>query len=225
MNFRAMVVAAAVSTKAMAFDVESRFDSGLEGWTLEGPGSLEWISTPGTGGHLKVTRTGMGELYLVAPPSFHGDWRGRRPRFTLNYKQPAISAMRGTSIEVSGPGGLVIMGSGHTGIYANTWTATAGWMSSQQGLVIQNVTSVRVRIGTDPTLPIGEVAYVDSMSVQSCPANCDGSSASPMLTANDFMCFMNGVPNRDPRCNFDGQNGLAFGEEFQAFLDSYAGGC
>ena len=86
MNIPSLLVAVTLASRALAFDVESRFDSGLEGWTLEGPGTVEWVATPGTGGHLKVTRTGAGELYLVAPSAFHANWVGSRPRFTLNYR-------------------------------------------------------------------------------------------------------------------------------------------
>jgi hypothetical protein len=57
-----------------------------------------------------------------------------------------------------------------------------------------------------------------------CYPNCDGSSVPPMLTANDFMCFINRYATRDPyaNCNVDNVINAA---DFQCFLAKYAQGC
>jgi hypothetical protein len=57
-----------------------------------------------------------------------------------------------------------------------------------------------------------------------CYANCDGSSGSPALTANDFSCFLNKYANNDAYANCDGVGGLT-ANDFSCFLNRYANGC
>ena len=60
-----------------------------------------------------------------------------------------------------------------------------------------------------------------------CYPNCDGSSAAPTLTANDFQCFLNRFAASDPYANCDGSTTAPTltANDFQCFLDSYAQGC
>jgi hypothetical protein len=60
-----------------------------------------------------------------------------------------------------------------------------------------------------------------------CYANCDGSTGSPLLTANDFQCFLNKYAGGDTYANCDGSTGnpLLTANDFQCFLNKYAGGC
>ena len=57
-----------------------------------------------------------------------------------------------------------------------------------------------------------------------CYANCDGSTGSPVLTGNDFQCFLNAYVSGAPYANCDGVGGLT-GNDFQCFLDKYVAGC
>jgi len=57
-----------------------------------------------------------------------------------------------------------------------------------------------------------------------CYANCDGSEANPLLTGNDFQCFINAYAAGAPYANCDGVGGLT-GNDFLCFLDKYAAGC
>ncbi len=61
----------------------------------------------------------------------------------------------------------------------------------------------------------------------SCYANCDGSTASPVLTANDFQCFLNHVATQDPSANCDESTvaPLFTANDFQCFLNKFAAGC
>jgi hypothetical protein len=61
----------------------------------------------------------------------------------------------------------------------------------------------------------------------SCYANCDGSTGSPLLTANDFQCFLNKYAANDTYANCDGSTGtpLLTANDFQCFLNKYAAGC
>lgn len=57
-----------------------------------------------------------------------------------------------------------------------------------------------------------------------CYANCDGSSGNPLLTANDFSCFLNKYATGDSYANCDGVGGLT-ANDFSCFLNAYAAGC
>jgi hypothetical protein len=61
-------------------------------------------------------------------------------------------------------------------------------------------------------------------STAPCYANCDLSSATPLLTANDFQCFLNKFAAADPYANCDGVGGLT-ANDFQCFLNRFAAGC
>jgi hypothetical protein len=60
-----------------------------------------------------------------------------------------------------------------------------------------------------------------------CYANCDGSTGSPQLTANDFQCFLNKYAAGDTYANCDGSTGnpALTANDFQCFLNKYAAGC
>jgi hypothetical protein len=60
-----------------------------------------------------------------------------------------------------------------------------------------------------------------------CYANCDGSTGSPLLTANDFQCFLNKYAAGDTYANCDGSTGtpLLTANDFQCFLNKFAAGC
>ncbi len=60
-----------------------------------------------------------------------------------------------------------------------------------------------------------------------CYANCDGSTSNPLLTANDFQCFLNQYAAANPIANCDGSTGnpLLTANDFQCFLNKYAIGC
>jgi len=60
-----------------------------------------------------------------------------------------------------------------------------------------------------------------------CYANCDNSTVAPILTANDFQCFLNKFAAQDPGANCDGSttNPILTANDFQCFLNAYAAGC
>jgi len=57
-----------------------------------------------------------------------------------------------------------------------------------------------------------------------CYANCDGSAGAPVLTANDFQCFLNEFVAAHSYANCDGVGGLT-ANDFQCFLDKFVAGC
>jgi photosystem II stability/assembly factor-like uncharacterized protein len=60
-----------------------------------------------------------------------------------------------------------------------------------------------------------------------CYANCDESTGAPLLTANDFQCFLNRFAAGDPYANCDGSTGTPTltANDFQCFLNKFATGC
>ncbi len=58
-------------------------------------------------------------------------------------------------------------------------------------------------------------------------ANCDGSNAQPLLTANDFQCFLNAFSSGSPYANCDGSTvpPVLTANDFQCFLNAFSAGC
>ena len=73
-----------------------------------------------------------------------------------------------------------------------------------------------VRLGIIPLLTDG-----------ACYANCDGSTTGPVLTPNDFQCFLNAYAASQLNANCDGSSGspALTPNDFQCFLNAYAAGC
>ncbi len=60
-----------------------------------------------------------------------------------------------------------------------------------------------------------------------CYPNCDGSTSSPVITANDFQCFINQFAGKTSYANCDGSTltPIHTANDFQCYLNSYAKGC
>ena len=60
-----------------------------------------------------------------------------------------------------------------------------------------------------------------------CYANCDASTALPILNANDFQCFLNKFAAGDSYANCDGSTAAPVlnANDFQCFLNKFAAGC
>jgi hypothetical protein len=60
-----------------------------------------------------------------------------------------------------------------------------------------------------------------------CYANCDASSVSPRLNANDFQCFLNKFAAGSSSANCDGSTvpPVLNANDFQCFLNAFAAGC
>jgi hypothetical protein len=62
---------------------------------------------------------------------------------------------------------------------------------------------------------------------QPCYANCDSSTAAPILNANDFQCFLNKYAAGEAAANCDLSTAAPIlnANDFQCFLNKYAAGC
>lgn len=76
----------------------------------------------------------------------------------------------------------------------------------------------RVQVGT-----LTVVAICDPL----CYANCDQSTGNPMLTANDFSCFLNSYVAGESYANCDASTGAPTltANDFACFLNLYVNGC
>ena len=76
-------------------------------------------------------------------------------------------------------------------------------------------------------LPSLDEVIVQADIPDPCYANCDASFLPPLLTANDFLCFINRFASADPRANCDGSttSPILTANDFACFLNAYAAGC
>ncbi len=65
------------------------------------------------------------------------------------------------------------------------------------------------------------------MDPANCYANCDGSASAPILTANDFQCFLIKFAAGDTYANCDGSLSapMLTANDFQCFMNAFATGC
>jgi len=113
-----------------------------------------------------------------------------------------------------------------------SWTIPAvyvqSWIDSpalNNGLCFQNITG-----GPLNDLQFGsrESAHKPQLTFTTlCYANCDGSTVAPVLTANDFQCFLNAFASGQSYANCDGSTvaPVLTANDFQCFLNKFAVGC
>ncbi len=99
--------------------------------------------------------------------------------------------------------------------------AFARYSTPQSG---NHTLAIRIR----RNIPAGEEVFqlVDNVAAV-CYANCDGSTVSPTLTANDFQCFLDRYVSGDAYANCDGSttSPVLSANDFQCFINTFAGGC
>jgi hypothetical protein len=76
----------------------------------------------------------------------------------------------------------------------------------------------------DPNAPVTNQPETPAAA---CYANCDNSTAPPILNANDFQCFLNKFAAADPYANCDNSTAppILNANDFQCFLNKFAIGC
>ncbi len=120
---------------------------------------------------------------------------------------------------------------GQTWTQVDRVTTTSGWKQASfilpPGFAVTSTFRVRFSIADVPNDSLTEAA-IDDVRVFSlaCPCypNCDASTGTPLLTANDFQCFLNAFAAGSPYANCDAVGGLT-ANDFQCFLNSFATGC
>lgn len=78
-----------------------------------------------------------------------------------------------------------------------------------------------------PSATLNRVDVQGSVDGPACYPNCDGSTGQPLLTANDFACYLGKFASGDTYANCDGSTGqpLLTANDFACFLSKFAAGC
>ncbi len=138
-----------------------------------------------------------------------------------------------TLSRVGGLAGELVAG-GSTAPYlrrwdGSSWQVLGGGVAGPQAMVSQMVQwNEDLVIGGKFTsvggVPSGSIARYRCVP---CYANCDGSIVAPVLTANDFQCFLNLYAAASSYANCDGStlNPVLTANDFQCFLNKFAAGC
>jgi carboxypeptidase A2 len=125
---------------------------------------------------------------------------------------------------------------GSSWVQVDRITTTNGWTTGAfllpPSVPVTSTVRVRFSIADEPFDSLTEAA-VDEFRVEAlecpvpCIANCDGSSGSPLLTPNDFQCFLNAYAAGQSAANCDGSTGVPAltPNDFQCFVNAYAAGC
>jgi len=117
----AFLVASALAAPVPATaTVTNTFDTDLSGWRVTGDNAAAWEATTGNpGGCLYVNDLAVGDMnYVVAPPSWLGDWRGMAVTDSLSFDIWFQNTSGGALIpaawliRLSGPGGAAITQAG-----------------------------------------------------------------------------------------------------------------
>ncbi|MBX3376733.1 MAG: hypothetical protein KF678_06990 [Phycisphaeraceae bacterium] len=89
-----------------------------------------------------------------------------------------------------------------------------------------NNTNERQTYFANSSLLVGDIRQA-AAAPRPCRANCDNSTGSPLLTANDFQCFLNAFAAGSFYANCDSSSGtpLLTANDFQCFLNAFAAGC
>jgi hypothetical protein len=118
------------------------------------------------------------------------------------------------------------------GTLAGNWSlnVTVGGMGSPPGANGRQLTQTGVWQDLLDGVRVQEATFCVRGTVSGgggCYANCDGSTGSPLLTANDFQCFANAYAAGDSYANCDGSTGTPAltANDFQCFANAYAAGC
>jgi hypothetical protein len=109
-----------------------------------------------------------------------------------------------------------------------TGQSSHGWLFG--GVLVQQSGNHTLAVRITRNIPAGEEVfqYLDNIvMIPMCYANCDGGTGLPLVTANDFQCFLNEFASLSAYANCDGSTGAPAltANDFQCFLNKAAAGC
>lgn len=163
--------------------VESTFDTDVDGWQVTGDNSAAWEATTGNpGGCLSVNDHATGGMnYIVAPSKFHGDWSAMTAADSISaqiYYQHlggGYQVYPAYIFRIAGPGGAAYTMVGTTyhpteGVWT-TYTAylnPADWVieTGEWNSILDNINSVRI---TGEFYNGDEIVRLDNVSLSSTP--------------------------------------------------------
>ncbi len=185
------------------------------------------VTIPGSGNITSVGVTGGSTVLLSPILNLAGT-----PEARISYSKWFLSTV-GTVDSM-----VVEISNNNGGAWTNVETVTpasGGWVNKTIRVAdyfASPSAQVRVRFSVSNSDTSTTEAGVDAFvvvnpQVASCYANCDGSSVPPVLTANDFQCFINAYAAGQSYANCDGSTAtpVLTANDFQCFLNTFATGC
>jgi murein tripeptide amidase MpaA len=194
------------------------------------PGGMCWVTENGQPGAAAGLSDVDGGPTMLISPVF--DLSGAQ-QMMATYARWCYSAYGMTDellTQVSNDGGLTWVQVDHTG-------TTHGWQMARfllpPGMTPTSAMQIRFSIADNPDDSLTEggidevTVYALTCPVPPCYANCDGSTVPPVLTANDFQCFLNRFAAGDSYANCDGSSvpPVLNANDFACFLNQFAAGC
>jgi outer membrane protein assembly factor BamB len=139
--------------------------------------------------------------------------------------QPALSSRAGTPVLFAG-----VLPEGST-----TATACATLMELDPARMPSDPQFIRASFtgaGSSPAVASRGLytlgpAGLHALGTPPCVANCDRSTGAPVLTGNDFLCFLNLFTSGDARANCDESTAdpMLSANDFLCFVNKFAAGC
>ncbi len=154
--------------------------------------------------------------------AFNGWFNAAGAQTTANVQSAAAAVLEGTiNLRAANAGTLP----------ASVYLAAAPYANPNGG-VLQAALQVPAGNGNG-NLEAAEYTRVDLCQfypggcIQPCYPNCDGSTTPPVLTANDFQCFLSAFASANTVANCDGSTTAPTltANDFQCFLNAFAIGC
>jgi len=122
---------------------------------------------------------------------------------------------------------IMVRHTGNNGGNGNLdWVSSSFGTTAAQGIAVSSYTqNTTWGGGGNGGSIVMQLTYTPPAAT--CYPNCDQSTSSPLLTANDFQCFLNKFAASDSAANCDGSTSapILTANDFQCFLNLYAAGC
>jgi aminopeptidase N len=239
----------------MPVDIRVDFASGNQTVTVQNDASPEWfvvpINAPATGIVVDenawiLTTSKTSEAYVGGPPkivqaspapgttlssapaqlsvTFDGGVNVVTGNFTLSGPSgsvPCTLSYNATNFTAELTPGVTLPPGAYTLTCSDAITSGGAAAASLDGEITNNV------LPSGEGLPGGSGVIGFTIQGPPCYANCDGSTSAPVLTANDFACFLNAYAGGESYANCDGSTTAPTltANDFACFLNQYAGGC
>ena len=158
---------------------------------------------------------------------------GQTPYFVLRNNDPAVDGFF-ISMGTDFPAPLPLQYNANAGMnflvtYGGTTLNSLDILSAVGTYTFAGISVFDWRISVGPGDPMGMIFDTITISVLPAPcyANCDGSTAAPILNVNDFSCFLNLYAAGSVLANCDASTvaPVLNVNDFSCFLNKFAAGC
>lgn len=226
-NEEALTVDGALSTPSAGTVVRLIRYGISDGKLVPGP-HFAYLTQPWHGGSITEARNGLADL-LSLP-----NGRVLALERSFAFSLAGLFLSRISLIDVS----LATDVSASAGLIGQTYTAATktllyeGGQQNLEGLALgpqlgEGRYSVLGIVDDGDPISVNRVVAFELSGVAFCTANCDLSAGTPVLTSNDFQCFLNRFAEGDSRANCDQSTGTPAltSNDFQCFINAFAAGC